>query len=98
MYWFYIPEFLHSAGKNAKQPTPIHSDGSCLWRDLACHARPHCKVLSRMFLKSHRWVPPAARSSFISQTYMGGMIGIVLSFPLCGLIITNFGDQGCMYL
>jgi len=49
-----------------------------------------------MHVLTARWVPPAARSSFISQTYMGGMIGIVLSFPLCGLIITHFGRQGCI--
>ena len=29
---------------------------------------------------------------------MGGMIGIVLSFPLCGLIITHFGCQGCIFV
>merc|ERR1712037_951137 len=33
-----------------------------------------------------------------SQTYMRGMIGIVLSFPLCGLIITHFGWDTCFYL
>jgi len=51
-----------------------------------------------MHVLTARWVPPAARSSFISQTYMGGMIGIVLSFPLCGLIITHFGWDTCFYL
>jgi len=50
-----------------------------------------------MHVLTARWVPPAARSSFISQTYMGGMIGIVLSFPLCGLIITHFGRLGCIF-
>ena len=75
-------------------------DGSRLWRHLACHACPHRQVLSLktiFFLLENRWVPPAARSSFISQTYMGGMIGIVLSFPLCGLIITHFGRLGCIF-
>ena len=76
-------------------------DGSCLWRHLACHACPHRQVLSLktiFFLLENRWVPPAARSSFISQTYMGGMIGIVLSFPLCALIITHFGHLGCIII
>jgi len=51
-----------------------------------------------MHVLTARWVPPAARSSFISQTYMGGMIGIVLSFPLCAFIITHFGHLGCIII
>jgi len=45
-----------------------------------------------------RWVPPTARASFVSQTYMGGMIGIVTSFPIFGLLIVSLGWESCFYI
>lgn len=51
-----------------------------------------------MHVMTSRWVPATARSSFISQTYMGGMIGLVISLPLCGVVISSLGWQACFYM
>lgn len=45
-----------------------------------------------------RWVPPDARSSFISQTYFGSTFGMVITYPLCGLIISHLGWAACFYI
>ena len=51
-----------------------------------------------MHAATARWVPPALRSTFVSQTYFGSVFGMVFTFPLCGLVIEKLGWAACWYI
>jgi len=45
-----------------------------------------------------RWVPRVERSSFIAQSYFGSTFGLIITFPMCGLIIDSYGWAVCYYV
>ena len=34
-----------------------------------------------------KWVPQEERSSFVARSFMGTMVGKVITYPLCGILI-----------
>ena len=34
-----------------------------------------------------KWVPREERSSFVARSFMGTMVGKVITYPLCGILI-----------
>jgi len=51
-----------------------------------------------MTVATARWVPMEKRSSFIAQTYFGSTFGLLITFPMCGLIIDSLGWEACYYI
>jgi len=45
-----------------------------------------------------RWVPSAERSSFISQSYFGSTFGSIITFPMCGFIMSSLSWDVCFYV
>jgi MFS family permease len=45
-----------------------------------------------------RWIPATERNSFIARSYFGSVFGLVITFPLCGLIIDKFGWETAFYV
>lgn len=45
-----------------------------------------------------RWVPPSVRSSWVSKTYFGSTFGSIITYPMCGIIIDQFGWEPCFYV
>ncbi|XP_015123703.1 sialin isoform X2 [Diachasma alloeum] len=43
-----------------------------------------------------KWIPPNERSKFVSA-YMGGSVGIAITYPLCAFIITYFNWEAAFY-
>ena len=45
-----------------------------------------------------RWVPIQERNSFMSRSFMGSVFGLVITFPLCGIIIDSYGWEAAFYV
>ena len=45
-----------------------------------------------------RWVPSSVRSSWVSKTYFGSTFGAIITYPMCGFIIDQFGWEPCFYV
>ena len=45
-----------------------------------------------------RWVPVDERNSFIARSYLGTNFGLIITFPMCGLLISNFGWESAFYV
>uniref|UniRef100_A0A0C9PSR7 Slc17a8_0 protein n=1 Tax=Fopius arisanus TaxID=64838 RepID=A0A0C9PSR7_9HYME len=43
-----------------------------------------------------KWIPPDERSKFVSA-YMGGSVGIAITYPLCAIIINKFNWEAAFY-
>ena len=44
-----------------------------------------------------RWIPVKERNSFIARSYFGSVFGLIISYPLCGVIIDSFGWEAAFY-
>ncbi|XP_076041766.1 sialin-like [Oratosquilla oratoria] len=44
-----------------------------------------------------RWIPPLERSKFIAFSYLGSTFGVIVTFPLCGLLISQCGWESAFY-
>ena len=44
-----------------------------------------------------RWIPVKERNSFIARSYFGSVFGLIISYPLCGLIIDSLGWEAAFY-
>ena len=47
---------------------------------------------------TRRWVEPNNRSSFIARTYFGSVFGVIITYPLCGLITDKYGWEAAFYV
>ena len=45
-----------------------------------------------------KWVPESEKSKFISFTYTGGNLGTVVTYPLCGWILSNLDWEAVFYI
>ena len=45
-----------------------------------------------------RWIPIKERNSFIARSYFGSVFGLIISYPLCGLIIDSLGWEAAFYI
>ena len=45
-----------------------------------------------------RWIPPLQRSSFMSRSLFGTVLGTLITFPLCGSVIDSFGWESSFYV
>ena len=45
-----------------------------------------------------RWIPIKERNSFIARSYFGSVFGLIISYPLCGLLIDSFGWDSAFYV
>ena len=45
-----------------------------------------------------RWVPVGQRNSFIARSYLGTNFGLIITFPMCGLLVSNFGWESAFYV
>ena len=45
-----------------------------------------------------RWVPIAERNSFMARSFMGSVFGLVITFPLCGLLVSYLGWESAFYI
>jgi MFS family permease len=45
-----------------------------------------------------RWIPPLERSSFISRSYFGTVLGTLFTFPMCSAMMESFGWESSFYL
>ena len=45
-----------------------------------------------------RWIPIKERNSFIARSYFGSVFGLIISYPLCGLIIDRLGWEAAFYI
>ena len=45
-----------------------------------------------------RWIPVKERNSFIARSYFGSVFGLIISYPLCGLIIDGLGWEAAFYV
>ena len=45
-----------------------------------------------------RWIPVKERNSFIARSYFGSVFGLIISYPLCGLIIDSLGWEAAFYI
>ena len=44
-----------------------------------------------------RWIPVKERNSFIARSYFGSVFGLIISYPLCGVIIDSLGWEAAFY-
>ena len=44
-----------------------------------------------------KWAPEQERSKFITFTYMGGTVGTLVTYPLCGLLIRHYDWESVYY-
>ena len=45
-----------------------------------------------------KWVPESEKSKFISFTYTGGNLGTVITYPLCGFILSTLDWEAVFYI
>ena len=45
-----------------------------------------------------KWVPQEERSSFVARSFMGTMVGKVITYPLCGILIDEYGWESAFYV
>ena len=45
-----------------------------------------------------KWVPESEKSKFISFSYTGGNLGTVITYPLCGLILSTLDWEAVFYI
>ena len=45
-----------------------------------------------------RWIPPLERSSFMARSVFGTVLGTLITFPLCGSVISSFGWESSFYV
>lgn len=45
-----------------------------------------------------RWIPQEERNSFMARSFFGSVFGVVITFPLCGILIEKFGWESAFYV
>ena len=45
-----------------------------------------------------RWIPVKERNSFIARSMFGGVFGLIITFPLCGILIDVAGWESAYYV
>ena len=55
-------------------------------------------TIPALHVMTARWVEPAKRSSFIARSYLGSMIGLMVTFPFCGALSTHYGWEIAYYI
>ena len=45
-----------------------------------------------------RWIPPGSRNTFIAGTYFGTTFGTMITFPMCGAIVADYGWEAAFYV
>ena len=45
-----------------------------------------------------RWVPPEDRNRFVARSYFGTNIGLVITYPLCGILVDTWGWESAFYV
>ena len=55
-------------------------------------------TLPALHAMTARWIPPLQQGSFMSRSYLGMVIGILITDPFCNAIIKTFGWESCFYV
>merc|ERR1719242_1471528 len=51
-----------------------------------------------LYAMTSRWVPLKERNSFIARSYFGTVFGLIITFPMCGILIDSFGWESAFYV
>ena len=51
-----------------------------------------------MHAMTARWVEPGKRSFFIARTYFGSVFGVIITYPLMGMVTATYGWEAAFYV
>ena len=51
-----------------------------------------------LYAMTARWIPLKERNSFIARSYFGTVFGLIITFPLCGILIDVTGWESAFYI